>query len=598
MRLKKIVACTVAATMVLGSLSMVSAAETLTGTAWWTGMETSSESTLPADYCSWTYTIESESDGPAFNVEVYDSEGYYITTGSIGDAWYAAPEGVDAATTGDTITGTADDTGDSSVYDDINNGDIVTVTIERADSDFAFTYSNNGRQIVANNTVLSGTVSAHVMAQWGTITIDGADTTAINVSSDTMSVLVDSDAKALPTITTAPAAMKDVLTYESDNEAIATVDADGNVSGVGIGTATITISYGDYSATVDVNVVDEEVPLTGITLSDTEISIVEGATATVTATPDPEDTTDDFAPVWNSADETIATVADGVITGVAAGTTTVTATVGDLSASVAVTVTEATVVGNNDEDESEEESEEEEEEGEISVVEQDTFEPSTFWTDFTTGYEITEDMLTLTFTTTSNGTNYYENAVWALYSSDSSYIATKGADSASAIADNYVEYWVGRADYVGWGSDDAVTEIVSEPDDWDAWYAATQAGATVTITAYLDGDNAIITCSCEGYEYKVTVPVTAPVYLALSGENCTLSDLTVNGEDALFQVLTYNASDDEGETEEESEEAGSTTDGTTTGPQTVTCSQSLQSLWHFAAAQSSWLLPRSAERNI
>ncbi len=596
MRLKKIVACTVAATMVLGSLSMVSAG-TYTDASWWTNY-TGDEVTVNSDMAEITYTVTPTSDIVDAGIEVYDSNGYYISTFSIAGAWYFIPEDNPL-----NVEAVGDDLVDSGVANVTwTNGETYTITVDREGADVTIVYADADGSVLATiyaaNTILTNELSAHFYAQYGSWSVEAADTTAVSVSSDTMSVLVDSDAKALPTITTAPAAMKDVLTYESSDETIATVDEDGNVSGVGIGTATITISYGDYSATVDVNVVDEEVPLTGITLSDTEISIVEGATATVTATPDPEDTTDDFAPVWNSADETIATVADGVITGVAAGTTTVTATVGDLSASVAVTVTEATVVGNNDEDESEEESEEEEEEGEISVVEQDTFEPSTFWTDFTTGYEITEDMLTLTFTTTSNGTNYYENAVWALYSSDSSYIATKGADSASAIADNYVEYWVGRADYVGWGSDDAVTEIVSEPDDWDAWYAATQAGATVTITAYLDGDNAIITCSCEGYEYKVTVPVTAPVYLALSGENCTLSDLTVNGEDALFQVLTYNASDDEGETEEESEEAGSTTDGTTTGPQTVTCSQSLQSLWHFAAAQSSWLLPRSAERNI
>lgn len=80
----------------------------------------------------------------------------------------------------------------------------------------------------------------------------------------------------------------------------------------------------------------EQVPCTGISLSQSSLSLNTLTTQTLTATVNPEDCTEEV--VWTSSDETIATVDGGVITLIGLGTVTITATCGSHSASCAITV--------------------------------------------------------------------------------------------------------------------------------------------------------------------------------------------------------------------------------------------------------------------
>lgn len=83
---------------------------------------------------------------------------------------------------------------------------------------------------------------------------------------------------------------------------------------------------------------EEDVPCTGITLSQSELTFTSiGATATLTVTKTPLDTTDTV--VWASSNEDCATVADGVVTCVGVGSATITATCGTQSATCTVTST-------------------------------------------------------------------------------------------------------------------------------------------------------------------------------------------------------------------------------------------------------------------
>lgn len=85
----------------------------------------------------------------------------------------------------------------------------------------------------------------------------------------------------------------------------------------------------------------KEKPVTGLTLSDTTISLVKGTSQTVTAKVKPSNATNQ-AISWRSANENVATVDQkGVITGVQAGTTTITASTidGSKSSDVRVIVT-------------------------------------------------------------------------------------------------------------------------------------------------------------------------------------------------------------------------------------------------------------------
>lgn len=114
-------------------------------------------------------------------------------------------------------------------------------------------------------------------------------------------------------------ATRQTVTWKSENEAVAVVDANGIVTGVKRGTARITAIAEDGSkirATISLNVVQmaEE-----ITLDKNEVTVDVGRTAVLKATVLPRDTSDKKV-IWSSSDESIARVGkDGRITAVARG---------------------------------------------------------------------------------------------------------------------------------------------------------------------------------------------------------------------------------------------------------------------------------------
>ena len=96
------------------------------------------------------------------------------------------------------------------------------------------------------------------------------------------------------------------------------------ILGVSAGSTYITVlnrSNGS-SCIVKVNVVDTDKPVTGITMSQTTLSLQEGKTQSLVATVLPEDA-ENKTVAWTSSDEAVATVSvDGFVTAVAEGTCT------------------------------------------------------------------------------------------------------------------------------------------------------------------------------------------------------------------------------------------------------------------------------------
>ncbi len=108
------------------------------------------------------------------------------------------------------------------------------------------------------------------------------------------------------------------------------------MTAVGGGKAVITAKAGDKSATCEVTVT---VPVTGVTLDKTELSLVKGESAELTAVVEPEDATDKTV-TWESSDEKVATVDEnGKVTAVGGGKAVITVKAGDKSATCEVTVT-------------------------------------------------------------------------------------------------------------------------------------------------------------------------------------------------------------------------------------------------------------------
>lgn len=87
---------------------------------------------------------------------------------------------------------------------------------------------------------------------------------------------------------------------------------------------------------------DNIVPLTGISLSSSSLSMFTGDTKKLTVTYKPSNTTDNKTVTWSTSDKSVATVSNGTITAIGVGTATITAKVGAFTATCKVTVSSST----------------------------------------------------------------------------------------------------------------------------------------------------------------------------------------------------------------------------------------------------------------
>ncbi len=136
------------------------------------------------------------------------------------------------------------------------------------------------------------------------------------------------------------------VTWSSNNTNIATVDANGLVTAVAQGSATITCTGHDENGddvigTCTITV--HTVAVTGVSVKSTD-SVAVGQSITLTATVSPSNATDKVV-TWSSSNTSKATVNanTGLVTGVAAGTAVITATTHDGGFTAQCTVTVSTV---------------------------------------------------------------------------------------------------------------------------------------------------------------------------------------------------------------------------------------------------------------
>jgi len=145
------------------------------------------------------------------------------------------------------------------------------------------------------------------------------------------------------TVSPSNASNKDV-TWTSNNTNVATVSSSGVVTAKKAGTATITVTTvdGNKTATCAVTVV---VPVTGVSLNYTTLTLTEGQTQTLAATVSPSNATNKSV-TWSSNNTTVATVStSGVVTAKKAGTATITVTTVDGSKTATCSVTVKSIGG-------------------------------------------------------------------------------------------------------------------------------------------------------------------------------------------------------------------------------------------------------------
>jgi uncharacterized protein YjdB len=175
-----------------------------------------------------------------------------------------------------------------------------------------------------------------------TVTGEAIPVSSVSVSPSSLALKVGESRNVTATVLPADATNK-AITWSSDNPDVATVNNAGKVTGLAVGTATITVSTedGGKTATCAVTVYKKTISVTGVTLDEEILTIKKGESASLTATVLPADATNK-AVTWSSDNPDVATVDDvGKITALSAGTATITVTTvdGSFTASCVVTVT-------------------------------------------------------------------------------------------------------------------------------------------------------------------------------------------------------------------------------------------------------------------
>ena len=218
-----------------------------------------------------------------------------------------------------------------------------TVTWNTSDASIA-TVDANGKVTAVKEGSATITAKAGEKSATCSVTVNKKVIAVTSVTlNKTELTLTESESETLTATVKPDDASDKTVTWSSSNAAVASVDANGKVTAMMVGTATITAKAGDKSATCSVTVNKKVISVTSVALNKTELTLTEGESETLTATVKPDDATDKTV-TWSTSDANVATVdANGKVTAVKEGNATITANAGDKSATCSVSVSKKVV---------------------------------------------------------------------------------------------------------------------------------------------------------------------------------------------------------------------------------------------------------------
>lgn len=205
---------------------------------------------------------------------------------------------------------------------------------------FSLDFSGNdlsGKQFSIENIKLSSVDGKNYTTpstefQYGTVPVEAG---SVELSESDLHLQIGSSATILATVMPWETTDKTVV-WTSSDPSVASVDVNGRVSALSIGTAIVTATCGKASASCQVTV--EPVPVTSFYLSCYSSEVLLQESFTIETYIYPEDATDKTVS-WESSDSSVASVdANGTVTGLNPGSAVITARCGDLSAECKVTV--------------------------------------------------------------------------------------------------------------------------------------------------------------------------------------------------------------------------------------------------------------------
>ena len=228
----------------------------------------------------------------------------------------------------------------------------ATVSPEDA-TDRSVTWSSDNEKVVVVSS--TGVLAAKAPGR-ATVTVktnDGGKTAACSVSVESKVISVDGvslsdyylsmtegDTYALTATVMPEDATDKTVSWSSSDTDVAAVSSEGLVTAKSEGSAEVTVKTNDGGKTevCYVTVKAKVIPVTGISLNMTSMTVNVGQTMQLSATITPANATDKTV-MWKSSDAAVAYVSqDGVVMGVSAGAATISATAGEHTADCSVTV--------------------------------------------------------------------------------------------------------------------------------------------------------------------------------------------------------------------------------------------------------------------
>ena len=185
-------------------------------------------------------------------------------------------------------------------------------------------------EVYKNGVISIPEVTAHVIIKADSV----KPCTNVELSANTLEMSTIGNQTLTATVT--PTDTTDGLTWAVYPSGVVTVNSTGKVTTVENGTATVTASCGQCSASCEVTV-NAYVHCTGVSLNKSTLTFTTLSAQTLTATITPDGCTDSVT--WTSSNTDVATIdSTGLVTPLKNGTTTITVSCGSYSATCEVTV--------------------------------------------------------------------------------------------------------------------------------------------------------------------------------------------------------------------------------------------------------------------
>ena len=214
------------------------------------------------------------------------------------------------------------------------------VSFESADAGIAAVNSNGVvTSVSAGETTITVTTEDGGFTGACTINVYNQAVTGVTIEPSEAELPAGYSMKLTATVLPENATNKNVV-YSVDDESILSVDQDGNITGLSLGIATVTVTTEDGGFTASAEITVIPVQVTGVSISPKSVSVALGNTIQLTASITPSNAANKNLS-WSVSDETIISVdGQGTVTGLSGGTATVTVTTedGGFSASAEITV--------------------------------------------------------------------------------------------------------------------------------------------------------------------------------------------------------------------------------------------------------------------